>query len=229
MTRPRPITGVQTLLGLVAMAAGVGVIVLVSHALRLPALQVAELPPPELEDTGDQPGAVSCPTRGELDRRPQPLPVTSEELIECPSLFDGERVRYTGEAVGAVLLRQTRAWVHLNDDLYALQLGPTSRHRTTAGGNSGMAVSVPREDALGVKVGNYRTHGTALAIEGIYWRSDPNDGGAPVIAAESVRVVRDAQRFDHPLSFRRVLVAPPLLLVALVLLGLALRRRRLLQ
>jgi hypothetical protein len=35
------------------------------------------------------------------------------------------------------------AWLHLNDDRYALDLGPLPQHRTAVAGNSGVPVLVP--------------------------------------------------------------------------------------
>jgi hypothetical protein len=222
--RHRPITTIQALVGSVALLAAAAAVVGLSHLLRLPSLTTAPLPPPELEGPSQRyPGEVVCPTRGDLRDRPQPMPVTSAELIECPDLFDGERVAYAGEAVGAVLLRPTHAWVHLNDDVYANQLGPLSRHRTVVGGNSGMAVSMSRAIAESVQVGNSRSHGTGVRVVGPFFKAYGADGGAPAIEAEQATIVREAERFVPTTSGRRLLAAA---LLAPITLALLLLRRR---
>ncbi|MPZ73454.1 MAG: hypothetical protein GEU74_09515 [Nitriliruptorales bacterium] len=217
--RYRPITTVQAIVGTVAILAAVAVIVGMSQLLLLPQTGVRLLEAPEHEDEGlTNRGEVTCPSRENLARRPSPMPVSSSELIECPKLFDGEQVRYEGEAVGVVLLRPTHSWVHVNDDPYAVRIGPVSEHRTVAGGNSGMAVSMPRETAAAVTPGAFRTAGTGLSIVGTFLRADPDDGGAPSIRATGVRVVRDARSVHQEISVRRIVAAVVFVAVAMGLL-----------
>jgi hypothetical protein len=219
------VTTLQAIIGSVMIALAGTAIVVLSHLLLLPSLTTAPLPAPEIGgDEEASPGAIHCPGRIELRRRPQPMPVTSAELVECPDLFNGRVVTYTGEAVGAVLLRHDHAWVHLNDDVYATRLGPLSRHRTVSGGNSGMAISMSRSAAAGVITGNNQTHGTGMEVVGVYHAAYDGDGGAPAIKAFRAEVVRDAEPFTHPLSRRRVAVAS--VLAPLTLALLILRRRR---
>ena len=225
--RHRPITTIQALMGTAGLIAAAAALIGVSHLLLLPSQVTTPLPAPELEGGEEQrPGAVTCPTHGDLRRRPQPMPVTSAELIECPELFDEELVTYEGEAVGAVLLRSTHGWLHLNDDVYANQLGPLSRHRTVVGGNSGMAVSVPREVAEEVVAGNSRIHGTGVEVVGQFFKAYGGDGGAPAIAANEVRIVREAEQFTHVTSQRRVVTAAFLVPTVIALLVLWRRQQR---
>ena len=210
------------------MLVSVAAIVATSHALLLPVETVASLPPTqEVPDSERTPGEVVCPRRRDVEARPTPIAVTSAELIECPALFDGREVRYAGEAVGAVLLRSDHAWLHLNDDRYALLIGPLSRHRTVDGGNSGMAVSVPREDAIGVDAGHARLHGTRVGVVGTFLRSADRDAGAPFIDASTVEILAESEPFTVPLAPRRLLTAIGLTAVALVLLVQLRRVRRL--
>ena len=225
--RRPPITRLQALLGGIALLAGVAGVVGVSYALLLPPETVASLPATQEEPESQRaPGEVVCPTEREVDARPSPLAVTSAELIECPLSFHGTEVRYAGEAVGAVLLREDYAWLHLNDDRYALLIGPLSRHRTVDGGNAGMAVTVPRDDAIGVSAGHARLHGTRLAITGTFLRSDGPDAGAPFIRATQVEVLEEAVAFAHPVAPRRLLAAIVLTAATLVLLVRLRRVRR---
>lgn len=224
--RHRPVSIVQAIAGTVIGALAIALLVALSHALLLPRLTAVSLPPAQEEgEDALAPGEVVCdPPEFQFE---EPISVTSAELIECPQLYDDRVVSYTGEAVGPVLLRPTQGWVHLNDDPYANQLGPLSRHRTVAGGNSGMAISMPREDAAEVTAGNRNTHGTLVEVIGRYHRAYEGDGGAPAIEAMQVAVVREAERFSHEVSVRRVVAASLSGAIALVLLVVRqLRRRR---
>lgn len=206
------------------MLLAVSAIVVISHALLLPVETVAPLPATQEEpDSERAPGEVVCPTKREVDQRPAPMAVTSAELIECPASFHGRRVRFAGEAVGAVLLRDDYAWLHLNDDRYALLIGPLSRHRTVDGGNAGMAVTVPRDDAIGVSAGHSRLHGTRMAVIGTFRRTDGPDAGAPFIEATEVEVVSDAEPFTIPVAPRRVVTA---IVLTVATLGLLVRLRQ---
>ena len=225
--RRAPVSTQQALLGTVLLVLAVFGIIRLADILRLPALELPPLDAPELEDEDRRPGEVTCPTGEDVQARGIPVPVTSFELIECPELFDGKIVEYEGEAVGAVLLRDDHAWLHLNDDPYGLSIGPLSRHRTAVGGNSGMAVSVPRASAVGVTVGGYRRQGTGVAVTGTYRRNHPLDGGAPGILADEVRIIRDPETFSEPVSTRRIIAAAVLLVLVAALAGVKIYQRRL--
>ena len=225
--RFRVVTTVQAIVGTVLILAAVGAIVLASNALLLPRGPIASLDAALDEHPArPNPGAVVCPTGQSLAQRPIPMPVTSTELIECPSLFDGRVVRYEGEAVGEVLLRPGRAWVHVNDDLYARQLGPVAEHRTVAGGNSGMAISMPRDNAVEVVPGSFRRVGTGVAVVGTFMRADPQDGGSPAIVATAVEIVREPRVIEQRVSTVRVIVAAAMAMVVLGLLFLRRARQR---
>lgn len=137
-----------------------------------------------------------------------PITVTAGELIACPRSFDGAPVRFQGEAVRAILRRGARAWVHLNDDPYALDLGPLPEHRTTVGGNSGMPVSIPvavADDIAHVGDGHHR--GDIIAVTGTFHRADPADGGGPTIQAESAQITRSGSITTRSVYPARVVTA----------------------
>lgn len=233
MSRPpdhryRPITNAQALLGALGVAGVIAAIIALSHALQVPVEQVPAIPavePDALRDPEQRPGAVNCPPDRDVEARGDPAEVTSVELIDCPELFDGRRVTLSGEAVGAVLRRDARAWVHLNDDVYGLRLGPLSRHRVASGGNSGIAVNVPVEVAHHLLVGGARRHGDGVAVVGVYHRAAPFDGGGPAIWADTAEIVRRSEPVEHPISVRRAVVAVVLAGIAGALAALSLRRR----
>jgi hypothetical protein len=167
-----------------------------------------------------QPGVPQCPAPADA-----PSQVSTTLLYECPRLYDGQQVVYTGEVVGEVLLRDAYAWVQLNDDAYATSLGPLPSHGVAAGGNSGIGVAIPLEAARAIEnVGGHERLGDRLTVRGVYHRTDAADGGGTNIRATDVLAisrgeVREAQR--HP--GRRIL-ALVLLTVTLIVVPLAFRR-----
>lgn len=172
------------LIALVATSLVAGLGLLIRGGEQAPPLEAPARPAVE----EPCPGAASPPR---LPRPSAPAPISASALIECPSAFDGMLVTYRGEVVRAVLHRGERAWVHLNDDRYALELGPLPDHRTTVGGNSGIPVSIPIEVAREIShVGNARHQGDIIAVVGIFRRTDPADGGGPTVQAQQARIER---------------------------------------
>ena len=208
------ITTLQAALGaLTTLAVAAGIIValgqLIQHGDQIPILEA-----PAQEQSGDV-----CSRRPDTARRTPA--VAAADLIECPATFDGVTVRYEGEVVRAVLLRGTTAWVHLNDDRYALDLGPLHEHRTAVGGNSGMPVSIPATIADDIThVGDARHRGDILAVTGTFHRADPHDGGGPTIRAETVQITRRGRvanrRANHAFALTAAAVLVATLAVALI-------------
>lgn len=221
--RDRPISRMEAAAGALSVVLVVAGIVGLSYALLIPADQEVQLPAPaEPVDSGL--GVRPC------DEEDLPAPdgdsppaVTSAELIECPDLFDGTRVSFEGEAVGAVMRQGPVAWLHVNDDVYGRTLGPLPEHRLAGGGNAGMAVLVPVAAAQDIATGGFNRRGTGVAITGTYYKNHPADAGAPAIEADNIEVIREARDVDHPVSVPRLAVAG---LFAAVTLGLALLWRR---
>jgi hypothetical protein len=212
------VTTAQALLGtvvVVAVAAGIvaGLDRLVARGERVPPLDA-----PAQEEVDE-----TCPDAIDAGAG-TPIEVTASDLIECPSTFDGASVSYGGEAVRAVLDRGARAWVHLNDDPYALDLGPLPEHRTAVGGNSGIPVSIPAEAAANIThVGDARHHGDVLAVTGTFYRADPADGGGPSIQAETVEIVEPGRVTSRPVNEARTLAASAICVAALAIALIARR------
>lgn len=194
--------------GAVALALVVAVVVAAAGAL---------LPPPDPRSIPEDRAAgesAPCPVARESVARvappvaTEPIAVTSTELLECPSLFDGQPVVYEGEVVRAVLRRGDRAWVQLNDDPYGVEIGPLPRHLTTAGANSGMAVSIPAADAARIDhVGNARAWGDRVRAVGVFLRADPADAGGPAIQAHTVEITAVGETVDPRVTPARLVVA----------------------
>lgn len=128
--------------------------------------------------------------------------VSSAAVNACPDSFDGQVVEYIGEVVGDVLRRDDGAWVLVNDDAYALQTGPLSGHTDFRGGNSGLAVWLPEEQAdLVDEPGNAERRGDVIRISAVVNRTDPRDGGGLTLRALQTEVLVEAQYLDTPVNW----------------------------
>jgi hypothetical protein len=123
--------------------------------------------------------------------------------------------------VGALLPRGDRAWAQMNDDLYALSIGPLPAHRQSVGGNAGIAVSLPAGVARAIAaVGDGHHRGDTLTVQGTFRSAAPDDGGAPSILAASASDVVAGGTVASPRSTRRMVVAALLVVLTLAVLGL---------
>lgn len=151
--------------------------------------------------------------------------VPSSAIIECPDEFDGHLVEYIGEVIGDVLRRNGGAWVLLNDDAYALELGPLQTHGQPAGTNSGLSVWLEGDLAsLASTPGRHGRRGDVLRIVGIVHRADPEDGGGLTIRAVDGERLDAAVAVKPPLHTAQVASAVVLALLALGLVALERRR-----
>lgn len=243
MTRPcgqiRPHHG---LLGLLVVGIVVFAVVQVMDFLIPPqdpeAVRLAEQLAAEAAGTAlpePRPGVPQCPPSGLT-----PRDASTSLLYECPDRYDGLVITYTGEVVGAVLQRGDRAWVQLNDDAYALSLGPLPSHGVVAGANSGIGVSIPIEVARRIEhVGGPNQRGDVLTVRGVFRSADPADQGLATIQATEVLDVDAGERSTpkaHPGRRLAAAIMLPLTLavtaltfrdrLARTLAGLSLRRSR---
>lgn len=149
---------------------------------------------------------------------------SSEQIRACPQAYDGRRVTYVGEAIGDLLPRDGGAWVHVNDDDYALTVGPLGGHEERRGYNQGVAVWLPAPTPELVEgVGRPGRRGDILLIEGVVHRADPNDGGGLTIRADQVSVLAPSIEIDEP--FHAVQAVTALVLVAGAVASLLWARR----
>lgn len=152
--------------------------------------------------------------------------VTTAMVIACPALFDGRQVRFAGEVVGDVLRRDGGAWARLNDDAYALEVGPLAAHGALRGANSGLSVWLPDglHERLGPPGGPGR-RGDVLLVTGVLLRADPADAGGLTIRAREVEVLADSVAVSTPVD-RRLAVAAAVGAVLAAAAVLDARRRR---
>lgn len=142
--------------------------------------------------------------------------VSSSGVMECPDAFDGHVVVYVGEVVGDVLQRDGGAWALVNDDAYALEVGPLPAHNTFAGTNSGLSVWL-EEPLPDLEPGNAGRRGTVIRVVGAIRRADPADGGGltlRAVSAESTTILAEATPIERPVNRGQVALAVVLTLVA---------------
>lgn len=117
-------------------------------------------------------------------------PVRSSEVVNCPDVFDGREVEYRGEVVGDVLRRDGGAWLLVNDDAYALSVGPLPAHREFSGTNTGLAVWVDTATAATIEhTGGPARRGDVFRFTGTILRVDPADGGGLTLRASDVELL----------------------------------------
>lgn len=211
----RRIGTMTTLLG--GVVAVVVVVWLLAEALRPPGIPTFD------EPLSDPRIPVECPSQP-----PSGVPlVTSSELYDCPDVFDGVRVGYRGEVVGEVLVRGDEAWVQLNDDVYAGDIGPLPAHRDFRGGNAGIGVRIDAETAHAIThVGGPNTRGDIIELTGLFRRVDEVTSEVTVIEAATADIVVRGVPFDRPLRPDRAVVAAVLFVLLGVLWRVDVRRRR---
>jgi hypothetical protein len=154
--------------------------------------------------------------------------VTAAIVYACPRLLAGRDVVYVGEVVGDILRRDGGAWVQVNDDAYALELGPFGAHREPRGFSSGLAIWLPDglHEALGAP-GRHGRRGAVVRVEGVLLRADPADGGGITVRAHSLEVLAPSTAIQEPLNVPLVVAAVAAALLAWVSWGWArLRARR---
>jgi hypothetical protein len=153
--------------------------------------------------------------------------LSSAQIYACPSAFDGFRVTFVGEAIGEVLRRRGGAWVQVNDDDYALDVGPIGAHLEQRGFNSGLSVWLP--DGLHERIGGVgrpELRGDVLALEGVLLRADPADGGGITLRADRLEVVAPAVEVPEVLHVLQAIVAAVLAVAALAALVWSRRARQ---
>jgi hypothetical protein len=163
-----------------------------------------------------------------VDRAAATMPpegrISSALVLACPAAYDGHRVRYVGELIGDLLHRDGGAWVLVNDDAYALEVGPLPGHRDLRGTNSGLTVWLPDpllEAVTGLGRPNQR--GDVIEVTGVVVRADPADGEGLTLRADRLRLVAPARAVDEPLDRPQLWFA---LGASLLAAGLWVMRRR---
>ena len=189
--------------------------------------RVEGLPPLALDD------APTCTRQGDgstaesiRERLPIGGRISSTQVVNCPVAYDGAHVLYAGEVVGEVLPRRGGAWAQVNDDAYALEVGPVIGHREHAGFNTGMSVWLDGDLAEAIEVvGRPGVRGDVVLLAGQVHRADRHDGGGITLRATRLEVLADGVEIEAPLHVPQLITAVVLVLVA-VATGVWARRVR---
>lgn len=147
------------------------------------------------------------PAQGEAERLPAGARVSSASVVACPQAFDGRRITFVGEVVGDVLPRDGGAWVQVNDDAYALDVGPLPAHDDLQGTNSGLQVWLPDELLDGIEPGRPGRRGDVVELDGVLVRADPEDAGGMTLRADRLLVRAEALDVEVPVDPAQVVLA----------------------
>jgi hypothetical protein len=182
----------------------------------------------EPEEVAARPVRCERTDPASVSRAAPPLPaegrVSSALVLACPEAYDGHRVRYVGELIGDLLHRDGGAWVLVNDDDYALEVGPLPGHRDLRGTNTGLSVWLPEPllDAV-TRLGRPNQRGDVVEVTGVVVRADPTDGEGVTLRADALRLVAPARTVHEPLDLPQLWFA---LGASLLAAGLWAVRRR---
>lgn len=213
----QPVARWKVLVGALVAGLFIAGIVATTEALRYPhpTSAAATAPLPRAEPASDPRDPIECedpiPREGQVrvtDAGEEALRrVTSSELYDCPQTFDGSLVRYRGEVIGGVLRRNEGAWVHLNDDVYAGDIGPLPSHRDYRGGNAGIGVFISHELAGQItRIGGPRDRGDVVDVIARFHRVDAATGEVAILRAVNGSVT-GGQPLERPEVPERRIVA----------------------
>ena len=206
-------------LALVLIGVGAEALLRAAPMIERPeSLRVDDVPPLALA------GVTLCtrrqddPTADELRAQLTPdARIGSEQVMACPSAFDQLRVTFAGEVVGELLPRRGGVWAQVNDDDYALRVGPISGNRDLRGFNTGLAVWLP--DGLHEQIdglGRPGQRGDVVLLTGRLLRADPADGGGITLRADRLELLAPAVEVPPPLHVPQAIIAGVLALAAAI-------------
>ncbi len=128
---------------------------------------------------------ISCLAFFVLPRPSFAQGLSSSELIQNAKQYDGKLVTYSGEVIGDVMLRESGAWVNIND------------------GDNALGVWMDASCAKAINyTGSYKARGDNLEVTGIFHRACLEHGGDLDIHAQAVlklangRMVKEAANLN---------------------------------
>jgi len=110
-------------------------------------------------------------------------PVSSVELINNATLYDGKVVAYEGEVIGDIMVRGEYAWINVND-------GPNA---------IGIWIDKSLTKDL-LYAGSYKSKGDWLEITGVFHRACPEHGGDLDIHAQGIRKIKSGRPVPERLN-----------------------------
>ncbi len=138
--------------------------------------------------------------------------------------WDGRIITFHGEAVGERMVRGGSAWIHLNDDAYMER--NVEEGAALGGYNSGMPVWIEAAKTDPIDTyGDYKHEGSIVEVTGEFRAACKDHGGDMDIHASSLEVLRPGHPALDPIRPWKVWLAIGLVLAAVALHLLDLRRR----
>ena len=111
-------------------------------------------------------------------------------LIEKASLYDGEIVTVTAEAIGECMERGNNAWINVND------------------GSNAIGIWMTESEASQITYyGDYRYTGDTIVVTGIFNRACTEHGGEPDIHCEKISVSKVGSIRAEEISPAKILAA----------------------
>ena len=133
--------------------------------------------------------------------------VSSRELIDNANGFNGQTVKYKGEAVVAILGREDGSWVNVSD------------------GHNALGIWCKKEMTDSIKyLGDYKTKGDMVEIEGVFNRACPQHGGELDIHAVSFKVTKTGYFIKEAFDVWKLNISAGIFL-AIMLLIILFRKR----
>ncbi len=124
--------------------------------------------------------------------------ISSTNLIEKASLYNGMTVSYGGEVVGDIMYRNGYAWIEIND------------------GTNTISVYIPASEAKKIKyVGRYRVFGDTVQLTGAFHRACAEHGGDLDIHADTITVMEKGHTVEDDPSTGLFVTAGVIFLCAL--------------
>jgi hypothetical protein len=208
---------IGSLLALTLMVVGVVWLESIAPEAELEDRRVSGVPPLATQDVRSctRPAGTDIAAEIRLEI-PDGGRISSAQVYACPAAFDLLDVTFVGELIGDIITRDGGAWVQVNDDDYALEVGPLLGHREQRGFNTGLSVFLPEElltDVTGV--GRAEVRGDVVELRGRLLRTDAEDGGGITLRAHELEVLAPSERFPAPFHGVQAIVAAVLALLAI--------------
>lgn len=128
--------------------------------------------------------------------------VSSQDLVENASQWDGKKVELEGEAIGDIMPRGDHAWINLLDESTAI----------------GIWISQTTLPPLQF-TGQYFSQGDRVRVRGIMHRACPEHGGDLDIHADSAAVVKLGAITPHPVQNDRLWLCAVSIILGMICAG----------
>jgi len=126
--------------------------------------------------------------------------VTSDDLINSASEYDGKEVIYTGEVIGDIMRRGDNCWINVSD------------------GNNAIGIWLPLKETEMIKyTGQYRYRGDIVKVKGIFNRACSEHGGDLDIHTDSLEILESGYETKRDMNIFSIIAGIILFCIALTL------------